>query len=67
MTTPGRGRPEEVKQAIAQQERANAVVMAALNDNEFMAGVLEARKQESEGQEGELLSDVIKRLGIVPA
>jgi hypothetical protein len=63
--TPGPGKPEEVQEAIALQERANAIVMAALNDDEFMAGVLEARKQEAEGQEGELLTDVLKRLGIV--
>ena len=65
--TPRQRRPKEVQEAIAIQEHVNAVVMAALRDDEFMAGILEARRQEAAGTSGELLTDVVKRLGIVPA
>ncbi len=51
----------EVRAAIALQERANARVLAALQDEEFMADVIEARDEAARGERGELLADVIKR------
>ena len=55
----------EVRAAIALQERANARVMAALQNEEFMADVLESREEAAAGERGELLADVIKRLKLV--
>ena len=55
----------EVREAIALQERANARVMAALQDEEFMAEVIESREEAAAGERGELLAEVIKRLKLV--
>ncbi len=54
-----------MQEAIALQQRANAKVMAALQDEEFMAGVLESRDEAAKGERGELLADVINRLKLV--
>ena len=58
-------KPKEVEQAIELQERSNAIVMAALNDEEFMKGVLEASQQEAAGEQDEPWPQVKVRLGIV--
>ena len=55
----------EVREAIALQEHANARVLAALRDEEFMADVIESREEANGGERGELLADVIKRLKLV--
>ena len=58
-------KPKEVEEAIQLQERSNAIVMAALNDDEFMKGVIAASQQEAAGEQGEPWPQVKARLGIV--
>lgn len=55
---------EILKEAIEVENHAHAVVLAALNDADFMRGVLQAQEQEVKGQPGEAWSSVKARLGI---
>jgi hypothetical protein len=65
VTSSSKRRSPEVQEAIALQKRANTIVMAALKDEQFMSGVMEACQLEDDGNKGDLLTDVIKHLGIV--
>ena len=59
------GQPEEVNQEIELEMREKAIVLAALSDEEFMKGVLEAYRLEASGEQGEPWSDVKARFGLV--
>lgn len=63
--TSGRRRPKRVEEPTKMQERANAIVLAALKDDEFMKGVLEASQSEAAGELGEPWPEVNVRLGLV--
>ena len=57
--------PKEVQEAIELQKRANEIVLAALADDQFMKGVLEAQRLESSGGGGESWTQIKARLGLV--
>ena len=58
-------RKKKLEEAIAQQERAHAVIMAALHDEKFMDDVFEGFEQLERGEKGEPLEEVRKRLKVV--
>jgi hypothetical protein len=56
---------DEVEKALKSEERRHAITLAALKDEQFMNAVMESSRADASGDEGELLSDVQSRLGIV--
>jgi hypothetical protein len=58
-------KPREVQKALELEKRRHATTLAALNDEQFMGAVIESSQADASGDEGELLSDVKSRLGIV--
>ena len=59
------GKPDELQKALELEQRRHTITLAALQDEQFMKAVIEASRAEAEGEQGEALSDVKSRLGIV--
>lgn len=55
---------KEVQEQIEIEKRGLAIVHAALSDEQFVAGVLEAHKMEMNGEQGKPWSEVKAELKI---